>query len=57
MKIEYEYVNPGDLDRTGRCRECEAIYTKPHAKGCSYGSGKVGSLKRKPVAHLTGASK
>jgi len=47
MKIEYElYPDPG-LDRTGRCRECEAIYTRPHAEGCSYGPGKVGAMKRR----------
>ena len=40
------YENPYDLDRTGRCRECEALYTKPHIAGCSYGPGKVGSLRR-----------
>jgi len=48
MKGEWETYNPGDLDRTGRCRECEAIYTRPHAESCSFGPGRVGSLKRRP---------
>jgi hypothetical protein len=48
-KLEYEWVNPGDLDRTGRCRECEQIFSRPHAPGCSFGPGKVGSLRRRPV--------
>lgn len=41
--------NPGDLDQTGRCRECEAIYTRPHREGCSYGPGKVGALRSRPM--------
>ena len=47
---KYEYENPGDLDHTGRCRECEAIYTQPHKPGCSYGPGKVGALRKRRVS-------
>jgi len=45
--LDWEWYNPGDLDRTGRCRECERVFTKPHAPGCTYGPGKVGALKRR----------
>ncbi len=48
----WTYDNPGDLDRTGRCRECEAIYTRQHVAGCSYGPGKVGALRRRPLTQL-----
>ena len=48
MKMDWVTYNPGDLDRTGRCRECEAIYPRPPAVGCRFGPGKVGALKRRP---------
>jgi len=44
--------NPGDLDRTGRCRDCGEIYTRPHADGCSFGPGKVGELRWRPPTAL-----
>jgi hypothetical protein len=47
MKGRYIYESTGDLDRTGRCRECEEVFSKPHAPGCSFGPGKVGSLRKR----------
>lgn len=51
-RSDYVYESTGDLDRTGRCRECEAIYTQPHVEGCSYGPGKVGALRSRPLTPL-----
>lgn len=45
FRIKYRYENRGDLDYSGRCPECRAIYTRRHADDCSF-TGKVGELKK-----------